>query len=68
MPGVATENNGLDRSNETDVTGKVDRRPDNQGGFLCGVVEGFYGRPWTTEQRKDLFTKMQVIVNDRLNN
>ena len=28
--------------------------------FLCGVVEGFYGRPWTTEQRKDLFTKMQV--------
>lgn len=28
--------------------------------FLCGVVEGFYGRPWTTEQRKDLFSKMQV--------
>ena len=28
--------------------------------FLCGVVEGFYGRPWTTEQRKDLFTKLQV--------
>ncbi|CAL8115404.1 unnamed protein product [Orchesella dallaii] len=27
--------------------------------FICGVVEGFYGRPWTTEQRKDLFTKMK---------
>ena len=27
--------------------------------FMCGVVEGFYGRPWTTEQRKDLFGKMQ---------
>lgn len=25
--------------------------------FTCGVVEGFYGRPWTTEQRKDLFRK-----------
>ena len=30
--------------------------------FLCGVVEGFYGRPWTTEQRKDLFTKLQVHI------
>ena len=57
MPGVATETNG---SSENDVTGKVDRRPDNRDEFLCGVVEGFYGRPWTTEQRKDLFTKMQV--------
>ena len=28
--------------------------------FLVGVVEGFYGRPWTTEQRKDLFSKMQA--------
>ncbi|KAH0814151.1 hypothetical protein GEV33_008640 [Tenebrio molitor] len=27
------------------------------GNFICGVVEGFYGRPWTTEQRKDLFQK-----------
>lgn len=26
---------------------------------MCGVVEGFYGRPWTTEQRKDLFRKMK---------
>ncbi|KAK9871747.1 hypothetical protein WA026_014201 [Henosepilachna vigintioctopunctata] len=29
------------------------------GNFVCGVVEGFYGRPWTTEQRKDLFQKMK---------
>ncbi|KAI4470352.1 o-glcnacase [Holotrichia oblita] len=29
------------------------------GNFICGVVEGFYGRPWTTEQRKDLFQKMK---------
>lgn len=27
--------------------------------FICGVVEGFYGRPWTTEQRKDLFGKLR---------
>lgn len=30
-----------------------------QTGFICGVVEGFYGRPWTTEQRKDLFRKLK---------
>ncbi|XP_058799947.1 protein O-GlcNAcase isoform X2 [Phymastichus coffea] len=29
------------------------------GNFICGVVEGFYGRPWTTEQRKDLFRKLK---------
>ena len=27
--------------------------------FLCGVVEGFYGRPWTLAQRRDLFEKME---------
>ena len=27
---------------------------------MCGVVEGFYGRPWTLDQRKDLFGKMQA--------
>ncbi len=32
----------------------------NRKVFICGVVEGFYGRPWTTEQRKDLFAKMNV--------
>ncbi|KAL1137769.1 hypothetical protein AAG570_009465 [Ranatra chinensis] len=29
------------------------------GNFICGVVEGFYGRPWTSEQRKDLFQKLK---------
>lgn len=28
------------------------------GNFICGVVEGFYGRPWSPDQRKDLFAKM----------
>ncbi|XP_073451586.1 protein O-GlcNAcase [Aquarana catesbeiana] len=27
--------------------------------LLCGVVEGFYGRPWTMEQRKELFRRLQ---------
>ncbi|XP_063389386.1 protein O-GlcNAcase isoform X1 [Cydia fagiglandana] len=31
----------------------------NRKDFICGVVEGFYGRPWTTEQRKDLFQKQK---------
>uniref|UniRef100_A0A671PI93 Protein O-GlcNAcase-like n=1 Tax=Sinocyclocheilus anshuiensis TaxID=1608454 RepID=A0A671PI93_9TELE len=27
--------------------------------FITGVVEGFYGRPWTMEQRKELFRRQQ---------
>lgn len=27
--------------------------------FLCGVVEGFYGRPWSMDQRRVLFQWMQ---------
>lgn len=27
--------------------------------FLLGVVEGFYGRPFTSEQRKELFKKLK---------
>ncbi|XP_066534577.1 protein O-GlcNAcase isoform X2 [Hoplias malabaricus] len=27
--------------------------------FVSGVVEGFYGRPWTMEQRKELFRRLQ---------
>lgn len=30
---------------------------EKKSAFICGVIEGFYGRPWTTEQRKDLFRK-----------
>uniref|UniRef100_A0A1A8HL10 protein O-GlcNAcase n=1 Tax=Nothobranchius korthausae TaxID=1143690 RepID=A0A1A8HL10_9TELE len=28
--------------------------------FICGVVEGFYGRPWSMDQRKVLFQWMQL--------
>lgn len=34
-------------------------KPLNSSDFLSGVVEGFYGRPWSLEQRKDLFSKLQ---------
>jgi protein O-GlcNAcase/histone acetyltransferase len=27
--------------------------------FLAGVVEGFYGRPWTCSQRRELFCRMR---------
>ncbi|MFT7797441.1 protein O-GlcNAcase-like [Arapaima gigas] len=32
---------------------------EERGAFLCGVVEGFYGRPWSMEQRKALFHWME---------
>lgn len=32
---------------------------DQDTAFLCGVVEGFYGRPWSMEQRRVLFQWMQ---------
>ncbi|KAL2087625.1 hypothetical protein ACEWY4_016453 [Coilia grayii] len=32
---------------------------DKKNTFLCGVVEGFYGRPWSMEQRRVLFQWMQ---------
>uniref|UniRef100_A0A914C7W7 protein O-GlcNAcase n=1 Tax=Acrobeloides nanus TaxID=290746 RepID=A0A914C7W7_9BILA len=34
---------------------------DSCENFLCGVVEGFYGRPWTTEQRVDLFKNLKEL-------
>ncbi|KAM5142464.1 protein O-GlcNAcase [Mantella aurantiaca] len=40
-------------SGEEPETPRISRR------FLCGVVEGFYGRPWTMEQRKELFRRLQ---------
>ncbi|XP_048464811.1 protein O-GlcNAcase isoform X2 [Rhincodon typus] len=52
----ATANGGLDNR-------PLSQRPDPVGGekkkFLCGVVEGFYGRPWSMEQRKELFRRMR---------
>ncbi|XP_078588482.1 protein O-GlcNAcase-like isoform X1 [Branchiostoma floridae x Branchiostoma japonicum] len=29
--------------------------------FLRGVVEGFYGKPWTTDQRRELFRRMNKM-------
>ncbi|CAB3372754.1 Hypothetical predicted protein [Cloeon dipterum] len=47
----------------TEKVAKIDSDPSVEksgcSGFVCGVVEGFYGRPWTSEQRKDLFVKMK---------
>lgn len=34
-----------------------DRNNNNE--FICGVVEGFYGKPWTCDQRKDLFKRLR---------
>lgn len=31
----------------------------NANPFLCGVVEGFYGRPWSGAQRRQLFAWMK---------
>ncbi|XP_076162213.1 O-GlcNAcase isoform X2 [Ptiloglossa arizonensis] len=41
---------------ETNGAANLNTKNEN---FICGVVEGFYGRPWTTEQRKDLFQKLK---------
>jgi protein O-GlcNAcase / histone acetyltransferase len=38
-------------------TSSVSNSEDNR--FLLGLVEGFYGRPFTSEQRKDLFKKLK---------
>ncbi|NXR28779.1 OGA GlcNAcase, partial [Cinclus mexicanus] len=35
--------------------------------FLCGVVEGFYGRPWVMEQRKELFRRQVMLQKWGLN-
>ncbi|XP_056388844.1 protein O-GlcNAcase isoform X2 [Hyla sarda] len=48
---VPTVPAGEDTDTETETS--ANRR------FLCGVVEGFYGRPWTMEQRKELFRRLQ---------
>src|SRR5947207_2211232 len=31
--------------------------PENS--FICGVAEGFYGRPWSAPQRRQLFIWMR---------
>jgi protein O-GlcNAcase/histone acetyltransferase len=44
---------------EKGAQGSQHSDPDTRP-FLCGVVEGFYGRPWTLTQRKHLFEKMEA--------
>ncbi|WKX93051.1 hypothetical protein Q1695_010799 [Nippostrongylus brasiliensis] len=34
---------------------------DGHAEFISGVVEGFYGRPWTYEQRKHLFGRLNRL-------
>lgn len=34
---------------------------DNSNEFIVGVVEGFYGKPWTCDQRKDLFKRLKDL-------
>ena len=29
--------------------------------FICGVVEGFYNRPWNQGQRVDLYKKLNTF-------
>uniref|UniRef100_A0A2C9JS88 protein O-GlcNAcase n=1 Tax=Biomphalaria glabrata TaxID=6526 RepID=A0A2C9JS88_BIOGL len=41
------------------MTGKDITRKAESKRFISGVVEGFYGRPWSADQRKLLFSWMQ---------
>lgn len=38
---------------------KHNEHDEDSNKFLLGVVEGFYGRPFTSEQRKELFKKLK---------
>ncbi|XP_033757465.1 protein O-GlcNAcase-like isoform X2 [Pecten maximus] len=42
-------------------TGINKRLDDSAKKFVCGAVEGFYGRPWSTEQRKLLFSWLKKM-------
>jgi hypothetical protein len=37
---------------------RLDRTAKMEGSFLCGVIEGFYGRPWSKNQRLELLDHM----------
>ncbi|CAB4033843.1 Hypothetical predicted protein [Paramuricea clavata] len=37
----------------------MDRNEEEE--FIAGVVEGFYGRPWTFDQRKELFSRLKKL-------
>lgn len=44
-------------TNSPQKLNEVESESNNK--FLLGLVEGFYGRPFTTEQRKELFKKLK---------
>jgi protein O-GlcNAcase/histone acetyltransferase len=46
----------------TDVQPRAPATPD--GAFLAGVIEGFYGPPWTTGERLELFDWMAAFGLD----
>nr|CAB3263810.1 bifunctional protein NCOAT-like [Phallusia mammillata] len=50
----ATTKRKLDNFDHINITG-------DEHAYMCGVVEGFYGRPWTAEQRKELFCRMEEM-------
>lgn len=45
-------------------TQEVETSAEDKTAFMCGVVEGFYGRPWTSEQRRRLFQRMNKMGMD----
>ncbi|XP_067937345.1 protein O-GlcNAcase-like isoform X2 [Watersipora subatra] len=50
---AASDDSDYDSDRNYDVA-----RPSDKP-FICGVVEGFYGRPWNTYQRVELFYRMK---------
>ena len=40
------------------VTVNGDGKAEAEAPFFSGVIEGFYNRPWTKNQRLDLFRKL----------
>ncbi|XP_072318937.1 protein O-GlcNAcase isoform X2 [Eucyclogobius newberryi] len=53
-PAAQTEDNIKNMSKSKEATREMSPRR-----FISGVVEGFYGRPWTMEQRAELFRREQ---------
>jgi len=45
-------------------TKAVSQSPPPNAGFISGVVEGFYGRPWNPEQRHQLFQWLRTAGLD----
>ncbi|KAL9901026.1 O-GlcNAcase isoform 2-T2 [Glossina fuscipes fuscipes] len=55
---TSTSNNVNDADEDKNIK-EQQKSTQKKSNFICGVIEGFYGRPWTTEQRKDLFRKLK---------